>query len=181
MLSKKIIKFSSREQGGNLENFDYSTMMSNLQSGDWSKLLPVLLPIMGIMFVFGIILYVYSALVLQAIAKKLNHKSPWMAWIPIANVVLLWQISGTPQWTIICYFAGFVLAAIPLLGGLLALGAAAIAVYWWWIICEKLNRDGWWSLISIIFFPAWLVMLGIMAWSDAPAKPQAPVAPTPQA
>lgn len=135
----------------------------------------------GIMLIFAVIslilvlgLYIYSALTFQAIAKKLKHQSPWLAWIPIANIVLLYQLSGTPSWTIILYFVGLVLAAIPVVGLILSIGVAIIAVYWFWMICEKLNRPAWWSIFSAVLFPVWLVMVGIMAWSDAPAKSATP-------
>ena len=134
----------------------------------------------AIVLIIVLIVYIYTAIVTQALAKKLNHPKPWMAWIPIANIVQLWQISGTPQWTLICYFISIGVAAIPILGGFLAIGASVIGVYWYWTICEKLHRPNWWSIFAAICLPVWLVMMGIMAWSDTPVAPTTPT-PTPQA
>ena len=46
----------------------------------------------------GAAVYVYMALALQAIAWKTNTKNDWLAWIPIANMVLLLEIARKPLW-----------------------------------------------------------------------------------
>jgi len=50
------------------------------------------------MMVFAIIigaaLYVYSALALMTIGKKLGHQYPWLAWIPYANFAMVLQLGG---------------------------------------------------------------------------------------
>ncbi len=169
----KYIKliFSLEKQGGRMESTLTDEYLGQMAPWFW-----------GIIILTIIILYLYTAIVTQALAKKLNHPKPWMAWIPIANIVQLWQISGTPQWTLICYFISIGVAAIPILGGFLAIGASVIGVYWYWTICEKLHRPNWWSIFAAICLPVWLVMMGIMAWSDTPAAPIAPApTPTPQA
>lgn len=142
----------------------------SLSSTDVSTMMTWLLPLIMGLSIVAVILYIYSALTLSAMAKKLNNPKPWLAWIPIANIVLMWQISKTPQWTIICYFIGLVLSGIPFLGSILAIGASAIGVYWLWMICEKLGKPGWWSIFSIVFYPVWLVMIGILAWGKTETK-----------
>ena len=142
-----------------------------------------LVPLIGILAISLVIIYIYGALTTQVIAKRLNHPNPWLAWIPIANIVLLWQISGLPQWTLILYFVGLGLTFVPFINSLSGLLEIAMVIYMWWVVCEKLHRPGWWSIFAIVFFPAWLVLLGIMAWTDAPAAPASstPTAPAPQA
>ncbi|HVI41034.1 MAG TPA: hypothetical protein VM577_10260 [Anaerovoracaceae bacterium] len=44
--------------------------------------------------IIGIILYVFMALGMQAMATKLKIENPWLAWIPIANVYLMGRIAG---------------------------------------------------------------------------------------
>ena len=48
-----------------------------------------------------LIVYIYSALALMAIAKRTKTKNAWLAWIPIANIYLMTQIGGLhPAWTL---------------------------------------------------------------------------------
>lgn len=145
----------------NLENLNSTT-----NSTDMTQNLGWLIPTIIIASTIGIILYIYSALTLYTIAKKLNHSKPWFAWIPIVNIFLIYNLSETPKWTIICYFIGLVTTIIPVIGVLIGLGLTILTVWWYWAICEKLNRPGWWSIFSLVFYPVFLVMLGIMAWSD---------------
>ncbi|MBI1941575.1 MAG: hypothetical protein HYS33_08730, partial [Acidobacteria bacterium] len=44
---------------------------------------------LGIMLLVFAVFYVYSSLALQTIAKKTNTENAWLAWIPIANVILM--------------------------------------------------------------------------------------------
>jgi hypothetical protein len=44
------------------------------------------------------VLYVYFAIVLTAIARKAGVGDTWMAWVPLANIVLMCRIAGKPSW-----------------------------------------------------------------------------------
>jgi hypothetical protein len=131
--------------------------------GSISAAMAWILPMLGILSVIGLAIYIYSAIAMMAIAKKTNTPNGWMAWIPIANTVLLWQMSQTPVWTLIVTFAAVILAFIPVVGQIVAFGVVAISIFWWWKICEKLGYPTWWSVMQLVL-PVWLVMLGIMAW-----------------
>ncbi len=137
-------------------------------------------PIIAGLSIFALIIYVYMSLTTMAMAKKLGNAKPWLAWIPIANIVLLWQLSATAQWTLILYFVAMFMTSIPILGIVVSIAGVAISIYWYWMICEKLGKPGWWSIFSIVFWPAWLVMMGILAWGEnssiKPVTPKAPVA-----
>src|SRR6266508_583642 len=45
-----------------------------------------------------VVMYVYMAVCLQTIAKKTNTENPWLAWIPIANIILMLNIAHKPLW-----------------------------------------------------------------------------------
>ena len=47
--------------------------------------------------------YVYTALAVQTIAEKTNTENPWLAWIPIANIILLLNIANKPIWWIVLF------------------------------------------------------------------------------
>ena len=55
---------------------------------------PVYITIINLIIVFLILLviYIYSALSVQFIAKKTNTSKSWLAWIPIANSYLICKI-----------------------------------------------------------------------------------------
>lgn len=148
--------------------------------GDSSWMVPIILGIIGLLIVA---LYIYMSWALLSISTKLGHKKPWMAWTPIVNFYLTWELSKTPRWTMIAFFIGLFTTGIPVIGGLISLGISAIYVYWFWTICEQLGKPKWWSIFIYLFLPVWLVMLGILAWgnttsSKTPIASTTPVIPT---
>ncbi len=67
--------------------------------------------------VISIAEYVWGALCLFIIARKLNSRYPWLAWIPIANIYLMCKVGGKPGW----WTAIFCILFILLIPGLIAL------------------------------------------------------------
>jgi hypothetical protein len=108
----------------------------------------------GFLFVFCIIFlvaYVYHALALQTIATKTNTENGWLAWIPIANLILMLNIAKKPIWWIILFF-------IPLVG-------FVMLVLVWMGIAEARNKPNWWGILIIV--PVVNVIVpGYLAWSD---------------
>ena len=75
--------------------------------------------IIGFMLLLGLAGYIYTALALQTIANKTNTENGWLAWIPIANLILMVNIARKPIWWIILFFiplANIVVAVIVLMG-----------------------------------------------------------------
>ena len=95
--------------------------------------------------------YVWIALCLYIIAKKTNTENPWMAWIPIANVILACQIAGKPWWWIFLFF-------IPIVN--IVLGIIVM-----WKICEVRGKPGWLGILMIVPI-ANLIIPGILAFTD---------------
>ncbi|HKZ33783.1 MAG TPA: hypothetical protein VJ142_00900 [Candidatus Nanoarchaeia archaeon] len=112
----------------------------------------------GFFFIFLliiVILYVYVALALMRIAKKTGTKNEWFAFIPIANFYLLTQMakkSGHWTWALLLGFLPF--------GGLFV---AAVGIWLFWLVAERIKFPGWISLLLIVPFVN-LVVLGILAW-----------------
>ena len=120
-------------------------------------------------FVFGLILmlaiYVYTSYAWMTILQKTGYHTPWLAWIPIANMVPLLEEGGF-NWKWIF------LVLVPFVGWL-AVGVMAIIGVW--KIFEKRNYPGWLSLVPLgsmiplinwIASPATLIILGVVAWKD---------------
>jgi hypothetical protein len=106
-----------------------------------------------LMFLFGILLmgYVYMALALQTIATKTSTPNEWLAWIPIANAILMLQIAKKPLWW-------FLLFLIPLVN-------IVIAIIVWMGIAEARQKPNWWGILMIVPI-ANLVVPGYLAWAD---------------
>ena len=119
--------------------------------------------------VIGLALYVYYSLAYMTIARKLNTEPAWLAWIPIANIYLIWKMSGAPVWSLIVFAAGLVAGIIPIIGWVIALAAMAMSLYWMWLITEKRSYPGWIVLLVLIPFLGGIVALalpGVLAWVD---------------
>jgi len=112
--------------------------------------------------IIAIALYVYFALVLSTLAKKLKHGDiAWLAWIPIANLALF-PILADKEWPWVFIFL------VPIVN-------IVFMIIWTWAIFEKRKYPGWLALIPLVsFIPiiGWLagianlVILGLVAWAD---------------
>jgi len=103
------------------------------------------------MFVIFVVLYIYSGLAFQTIAKKTNTENPWLAWIPIANIVLMLNIAKKPVWWIVLFI-------IPLVN-------FVMIVITFMAIAEARNKPSWWGILTIVPFVG-LIVPGYLAWSD---------------
>jgi cytochrome bd-type quinol oxidase subunit 2 len=95
--------------------------------------------------------YVYFALALSTIATKTNTENPWLAWIPIANVVLMLNIAKKPVWWIILFLIPFV--------------SIVIAIIVWMGVAEARGKPNWWGILLIVPVVG-LIVPGYLAWAD---------------
>jgi len=106
---------------------------------------------------FTIAVYIYHAIAWYEIAKKQKHKKSWLAWIPFANLSLIFELGGF-------HWAWIFLILIPVFGWIAILVLSIISM---WKIFEKENHPGWFSLSLIIPKVGgilYLVAIGIVAW-----------------
>ncbi len=107
--------------------------------------------------VFGLAIYVYFALSWQAIARKMKHKNPWLAWIPLVNIALILQLGGIA-------WGWIFLLLIPVLGWIVLFILLIIAT---WRICVRRKYPGFYSLALVIPKVGgilYLVLIGFLAW-----------------
>ena len=113
----------------------------------------------GIIFLIWLIvvigLYVYYAICLSTIAKRTATENPWLAWIPIANVVLMLQIAKKPVWWII-------LAFIPIVN----IVWIVLMIIVWMAIAERVGKPNWWGILIILPFLNFIVP-GYLAFSKS--------------
>jgi hypothetical protein len=101
--------------------------------------------------VIGAAVYIYMALAVQTIARKTNTKNDWLAWIPIANIILLLEIARKPLWWLL-------LLVIPLVN-------VVISIVVWVGVAEARGKPSWWGLLMIV--PGVnLIVPGYLAWGD---------------
>jgi len=106
---------------------------------------------MSFFLLFGLAGYIYIALALYTIAQKTGTANAWLAWIPIANIILILNIARKPLWWILLLF-------IPLVN-------LIIAVLIWIGVAEARNKPGWWGILMIVPLVN-LIVPGYLAWSD---------------
>ncbi len=111
----------------------------------------------GVMLVFSIVIgvgsYIYMALALYKIAKRLNHENPWYAWVPILNMVLIFQLGDKNPMLLLLFLIPGIGAAI--IGVLMIIALMNI--------CEKRGYDKMLGLLSLIPIASY-ILLGILAW-----------------
>ncbi len=104
-----------------------------------------------VLVVFLVAAYVYSALALQTIARKTNTENPWLAWIPVANLVLMVMIAKKPIWW-------FLLCLVPLVN-------IVMLVLIWMGIAEARGKPNWWGILTIVPVVN-IIVPGYLAWAD---------------
>lgn len=85
---------------------------------------------------FTIAGYLIFAVPLYVIATRTDTANPWMAFVPILNIVLMLDIAGMDWWYIFPM-------AIPCVG-------FAILIWVWWEICEARGKPGALSLLLLV-------------------------------
>jgi hypothetical protein len=119
--------------------------------------------------ILGLSIYIYSAIALTKIAKRLNCDNAWFAWIPILNIVLILKIGDMNPLLVL-------LLLIPGLGGL---ALAVISIIALMKVCEKLGYDKLLALLVLIPIGN-LVLLGMLAWGKKKGSQGQVTSNTPQ-
>ena len=104
-----------------------------------------------IFLVFAAACYVYMALALQTIANKTKTENSWLAWIPIANIVLMLNIAKKPIWWIVLFL-------IPVVN-------IIFIIIVWMAMAEARGKPSWWGILMIVPV-ANLITPGVLAWAD---------------
>ncbi len=118
-----------------------------------------------------IVIYIYNALAYTAIAKKLDMEKPWLMWIPIVNIYMISKMAKMHWWPMLLMIGFF----IPILNIFCSIAFVIFAMVWIWKVFQRVGRPGWWvlfTLIPIIGYLIFAVLLGIAAWSNRPTSNQ---------
>jgi uncharacterized protein DUF5684 len=79
--------------------------------------------------VFCAAMYIYVALALKTIAEKTSTENAWLAWIPVANIVLMLNVAKKLIWWILLFF-------VPLVN-------IVIVVMVWMGVAEARQKPSW--------------------------------------
>jgi len=120
---------------------------------------------LAVFLVIGVIIYVYMALALSTIAKKLSHPRPWLAWIPYANYSLILMMGGFHWAWVFLAVASFIPFLGVVLGPIASIAILVLCIISFWRIAKARNMPGWTSLLLLIPIVN-LVIIGIYAWKD---------------
>jgi hypothetical protein len=101
--------------------------------------------------IFGAAIYIYFALALSTIATKTNTENAWLAWIPIANMVLMLNVAKKPIWWLVLFL-------IPLVN-------IVISIIVWMAVAEARGKPNWWGILTIVPVVG-IVVPGYLAWAD---------------
>jgi len=100
--------------------------------------------------IFGVVGYILFAVCMKKIAEKAGHtENSWWAWIPIMQILLIFQIAQKPMWWII-------LLIIPLVN-------IVILIIVYMEVAKAVGKEGWWGIIAA-FIP--IIGLPYLAFSD---------------
>jgi len=113
----------------------------------------------GIVLIFCLVAYLFFALCMAMIAKKVGKPfgtSFIMAIIPIANMILFLQIAKKPLWWVILLF-------IPIV-------SFVVGILVWMAIAERLGRPSWWGVVILLVPVVNLVLFLMLAFGKVPAK-----------
>ncbi|HRY59926.1 MAG TPA: DUF5684 domain-containing protein [Patescibacteria group bacterium] len=106
-----------------------------------------------------IALYVLSALSLYKISKKTNIGTPWFAWVPILNSILMLNIAGLSGWYL---FLVLIPMFVPILGWI---AGVLMMVYVWMrfaVACKKPDYLGLFAVVP----PLSILLLLYFAYSN---------------
>ncbi|MBI4272466.1 DUF2330 domain-containing protein [Candidatus Uhrbacteria bacterium] len=140
-------------------------------------------------FLFLIVLYVYISSALFSLARKLNTRRSWIAWIPVANIYLFVAMAKKRWWWFIWLCVAPIIAIVSLaifeeppydffsdeaidIVLWYSLYVLFVSVVGWFLLIEHVmtslarqrNRPLWWGPASVILPPLGLIFLGILAW-----------------
>ena len=138
-----------------LETLEVAGNLTNLEAVlAGGAIAGVLLILLFVFLIFTLGVFIYTAFAWMAIAKRLNYKYPWLAFIPFARTAMVFQMGKKFHW------AWVFLYLIPVFGWIALLVLGTISV---WKIFEMRKFHGALSLVYLACFIPYLNWLGIIA------------------
>ncbi|MFH1876019.1 MAG: DUF5684 domain-containing protein [Candidatus Omnitrophota bacterium] len=109
--------------------------------------------------------YIYTAIVLQVLARKTGTEGGWLAWVPIANLFLQCSIAGKSCLWILVIFVPFV-------------GPMIFIISMWVGIAQARGKPGWLGFLMLIPVVSY-ILPGYLAFSKDAVIPKETKEPPP--
>lgn len=95
------------------EDYSYEDMYTNQLSEDEAAALAAVIALVGGIGLFvlagiAFISYIYGSWTLMVIAQKVGEESPWMAWVPVLNIILMLKVAKMSPWLVLLIIVPFV-------------------------------------------------------------------------
>jgi hypothetical protein len=154
-------------------DFTYTT--TEIDTGEAAALFGIGL---GIMFLFGLLFYLILAFISSFVFKKAGRPM-WVAYVPIYNSWVLFEIAGKPGWWVLLNF-------IPFVGSIIYFVLWIVAAL---ELAKRFGRSALFAVLGLIVFP--LIGFIILAFGKSQysaeeggqsgfVPPVTPIDPTPQ-
>ncbi len=118
-------------------------------------------PMMLIVF---LIMYAYMAYCIQIIGKKSGVSNSWLAWVPVAQVIIMIQAAKKSIWW-------FLLTFIPLVN-------LVIYVRLWSNMAHNRGMNRWWHGLFSLIPGVNFISMGYIAFAKSGSASATPPAPT---
>jgi hypothetical protein len=111
-----------------------------------------------------LLFYLFPSVMIFLIAKKTNTSLPWLAFIPIAQLILLLNIARKPLWWILLFFVPLLAIPLALVGsidptggiiaGVLTIIVSLVPVVAWLFVCTAMaaarGKSVIWGILTFI-------------------------------
>jgi hypothetical protein len=118
-----------------------------------------------ISLLFALLFYILTAWLLYRIGKRLGYDRPWFAWIPIANMYMMVDLSTkeTVTWFLVILITMFI-PCINIVG-------LVMLIIVWMDVAERCGKERWWGILIIIPIVNFVIMYIL---GNGPAVPPGP-------
>ncbi len=126
-----------------------------------------IIAIVLVSLLFAAIFYILNAWLLYRIGKRLGYDKPWFAWIPIANMYMMVDLSKkeTSTW----FLAILITMFIPCVN---IVGMVMLVIVMM-DISEMCGKERWWGILWIIPIVNWVIMYILGSGPAVPPRPPA--------
>lgn len=137
----------------------YTTTSFDIDEEAAGGILATVLGFGALFMVFAVVVslatYIYTSLAFSKIGEKLGYENKWFAWVPVLNIVMIFQMGDqNPMLILLCLIPGI---------GALAVGIISIIAMM--NISEKRGYDKMLGLLILVPLGN-LVLPGLLAWKD---------------
>lgn len=131
--------------------------------------------IAGIILIFSLISYLFSAIALYALTKRTGQKHAWMSWVPLVNDAKLFNLAGlTDKCFFVVMLTLYVLSLVPYVSFVSTPINIAVTLFVKWRVAKNFGGEALQSVLTILLGPImlWYFWLGKKEWINTQIHPE---------